>query len=312
MGRNADDAGLGGAVLAPSEYRAYGAAVGPGRLEVLLDEGPGDVLDDSLHIDAGPDDASVLKCGVDAAGDLERVAFAGALPLRAGVAAMVGFGLVLVLGDALPMLIGALRGPAAVTMVLTVVVQYLAMAGLCLGVCRRWGTGSLRVDLGFCMRRSDWVDGTIGWLCGVGLVGVVASGLRQVGIPTSTNNPLTARGDAPTASLPQWLAVGLAAVVMVAVAPVLEELLFRGVLLRSLRSRVALVPALIVQALAFGLFHVDGHRGLGNVGLVVLLSTVGLVLGVVAYRDEGRLGGAMIAHGLHNGLAFGIGLAALL
>lgn len=260
-----------------------------------------DAPHESLHGDDPPGDA----VGAEALP-------AGGLPLRAGIAAMAGFGLVLALGDGLPTLIAALQGSPAVSMVLTVVVQYLTMAALCLAVCRRWGTGSLRADLGFRLRRSDWLDGTIGWLCGVGLVGVVASALRRVGVPTSTNNPLTARGDAPTASLPQWFAVGLAAVVMVAVAPVLEELLFRGVLLRSLRSRLPIVPALTVQAVAFGMFHVDGHRGIGNVGLVVVLSTVGLVLGVIACRDQGRLGGSMIAHGLHNGLAFGIGLAALL
>ena len=70
--------------------------------------------------------------------------------------------------------------------------------------------------------------------------------------------------------------------------------------------------ALVVQAMAFGLFHFDPRRGMGNVGLLVVLSGIGLVLGIITQRNGGRLGASMLAHSLHNCLAFAVGLAALL
>ncbi len=246
--------------------------------------------------------------GADAGG---AAVVAGVLPLRAGLVALAGFALVLFLGDGLHHSLQRQVGSGSLSVVLAVAAQYLAMAALCVGVTRHWGTGSMRADLGLAFKPVDWLDGTIGWLAGVGLVGVIAAALGRLGIPTTTNNPLVSKGEASTSLMPQWLALALAALVMVALAPLLEELLFRGVLFRSLRSQCGIAPALIMQAVAFGLFHADQGRGSGNVGLVAILSTVGLVLGVIAHRAQGRLGAAIVAHGLHNGLAFGLGLAAI-
>ena len=129
---------------------------------------------------------------------------------------------------------------------------------------------------------------------------------------TTSNNPLTAAGRNGTVTMPQWAAIVTAGLVMVVVAPMFEELLFRGILQRSLRSRFPLGVALVVQAMAFGLFHFDPRRGMGNVGLLVVLSGIGLVLGIITQRNDGRLGASMLAHSLHNCLAFAVGLAALL
>lgn len=234
------------------------------------------------------------------------------LPLRAGVSVVVGFGATLALGVAFLELTAEDRTLSLAAALGSVVVQYLAMFVMCAAVSRRWGSGSLRQDLGLQFRRRDLLHGVVGWLAGMGMIGVMGTALRYLGVPTTTNNPLTNSTDARVVSVPQWVAIGLVGVVMIVVAPLFEELLFRGVLLRSLRSRLPVAAALGVQALAFGLFHFDPRRGVGNIGLLVVLSGIGLMLGMIARRSEGRLSGSILAHGLHNSLAFAVGVAVLL
>jgi membrane protease YdiL (CAAX protease family) len=74
------------------------------------------------------------------------------------------------------------------------------------------------------------------------------------------------------------------AVVAALVAPVCEELLFRGLLLRALRRRMAPEAAVIVQALAFALAHPMLSPTLGDLAVVPALFLLGAVSGVVAVR----------------------------
>ena len=97
-------------------------------------------------------------------------------------------------------------------------------------------------------------------------------------------------------------------VVMVLCAPLFEELLFRGVILRALRSRLAAAPAVALQGLLFGAFHVNPRWGLGNIGLVIVVAGMGIAFGVLAERT-GRLGAGMLAHAVHNGVVFAVGVA---
>jgi membrane protease YdiL (CAAX protease family) len=61
------------------------------------------------------------------------------------------------------------------------------------------------------------------------------------------------------------------------------------------------VAAVTVQGLVFGLAHVDPGRGSGNVGLVLILSTVGIVFGAAAYLI-GRIGPTVVAHAILNAI----------
>lgn len=193
-----------------------------------------------------------------------------------------------------------------------VVLQYGLMALLCLAACRRWGCGSPGPDLGLRIHRGDVADGVTGWLAGLALISVLAMALRRLGIPAASNNPLTSgAGDVPL-GLPQWALITLVGVVMVVVAPVLEELLFRGVLLRALTPTWPLPLALGAQAVLFGAFHVDPGRGSANIGLVVVLSGIGLVLGWLVHRRQGRLAAGIVAHSLQNAVALVVGLNLLL
>lgn len=86
------------------------------------------------------------------------------------------------------------------------------------------------------------------------------------------------------------------AVLVIAVVPaVAEELLFRGLLLRSLRGSFGAAAAVAVSAAAFGAFHLSPHRFLPQ-------AVLGALLGVLALRS-GSLWPAVVAHAAHNGLA---------
>ena len=72
-------------------------------------------------------------------------------------------------------------------------------------------------------------------------------------------------------------------VLAVVAAPICEEIVFRGVMLRGLLSRNGAVVAVGVQGVLFGLAHFDPIRGTGNIGLILVLASVGCVLGGAAY-----------------------------
>ena len=97
-------------------------------------------------------------------------------------------------------------------------------------------------------------------------------------------------------------------VLAVVAAPIAEEIVFRGVVLRGLLSRNSVVFAVGLQALLFGMAHFDPARGMGNIGLIMVLSGVGAVLGGAAYLVR-RLAPTMIAHAILNGVAMAIALS---
>jgi membrane protease YdiL (CAAX protease family) len=86
-------------------------------------------------------------------------------------------------------------------------------------------------------------------------------------------------------------------------SPCVEELFFRGLLLRSLAGRFAMLskrsgPILCVglTAVCFGLAHFEALQLIGLVGF-------GVVLGSLAWRT-GRLGPGIVAHAAFNAVTF--------
>jgi len=80
-------------------------------------------------------------------------------------------------------------------------------------------------------------------------------------------------------------------------APVLEELVFRGVLFASLRRRFSANTSIILSAIPFALAH--GYGTLGS--LTIFWSGV---LWAWAYEKTGSLLPGILAHALNNGLVF--------
>lgn len=96
-------------------------------------------------------------------------------------------------------------------------------------------------------------------------------------------------------------ALVLLAVAAVLVAPVLEELLFRGVVLHGLMLRTGFWPAAVVSSVCFGALHATA---VGLEGLPIVLATGVFGLGLcVLTRRTGRLGPAIGVHALRNALA---------
>jgi membrane protease YdiL (CAAX protease family) len=85
------------------------------------------------------------------------------------------------------------------------------------------------------------------------------------------------------------------AVTAVVLAPVCEELLFRGLLLRSLRRRMSPEWAVVVQALVFALAHPMLSPTIGDLAAVPALFLFGAVSGVLAVR-RGDLSRSVLLH----------------
>jgi uncharacterized protein len=172
---------------------------------------------------------------------------------------------------------------------------YLTMPVL---AARRKGNGLVE-DFGLRMRPLDVPVGlVIGVLTQLVVVPLVylpifwVIGDRDV---SADARALTDRADSP---------VGVVLLVLIVVigAPIVEELFFRGLLLRSLERRWGSVWGLLISSLIFGAVHL---QPLQFPALVV----VGLILGVLAQRT-GRLGPSIFAHIAFNAVAVGSLLAA--
>jgi membrane protease YdiL (CAAX protease family) len=89
----------------------------------------------------------------------------------------------------------------------------------------------------------------------------------------------------------------LAIVAAVVLAPIAEELLFRGLLHRGLRRRMSLLPATVISSVVFAVVHVDVlfSQPLAIVGLVL----VGVIL-ALAYERTGSLIVPIVIHAVHN------------
>lgn len=160
------------------------------------------------------------------------------------------------------------------------------------------GSGSVRRDFG--LRLRPWPDIPLGIAAGVAsqyllipiaeapLVPFVPHLYSRLGHPAQS---LTGHAFGPGL-------VVLAVLVCVG-SPVVEELFFRGLVLRGLMGtcasmgrRVGPVVSICVTALVFSLVHFEALQFLG-------LAAFGVVLGLLAWRT-GRLGPSIIAHMAFN------------
>lgn len=97
--------------------------------------------------------------------------------------------------------------------------------------------------------------------------------------------------------------LGATALVVVVVAPIVEEILFRGLILRTAMTRVGFWPAALGSSAVFALFHapaVDSVAGASVLVSSIFVFSLGQCLLV---RWQGRLAPAMISHAVANGAA---------
>ncbi len=152
--------------------------------------------------------------------------------------------------------------------------------------CRGRGTGSARRDLGLLVRARDWWAIPLGTGCAIGF-GLLVFPLQQlVDERQSVVDDLNDAGGAELAVIA--IAAGL-------LAPVFEELLFRGLLLRALGWIVSDGWAIGISAVVFGAVHLLGGNVLGTLVVIPALVGLGVVSGVLAVRS-GNLSQSILLH----------------
>ena len=171
-------------------------------------------------------------------------------------------------------------------------VQNIAIVGSLIVVARRKGLGSLSRDFGLRLEARDLV-----WSA-AGVVLAVAAGLfllpitEIAGLDDSTQEVVrTFERSSGTLEIVLFL-IGV-----VVVAPLVEELLFRGALLRALIRRTSPRNAVFVSALLFALVHFLGDPGTGYYVPAFLL--LGLVSGWRSVQT-GRIGQSICLHAVFN------------
>ena len=226
------------------------------------------------------------------------------LPLRAAVGALVILLGSLVAGRLVAERLGRYEWPVVAYVAILVVVGYGPSLWWCRYVSRRWGTGRVRDDLGLRFRWSDVGWGPVVWLAAVATQVAVAAVVLAADIPTSSNTDGVGEVDADRGYV---VAVLISAVIA---APLVEELVFRGVVLRGFVGRLGPVLAELAQGALFGAAHVDPARGEGNLGLAIILGGVGVALGGAAYLFR-RIGPTIAAHAIFNAVVLTIVLTGL-
>lgn len=150
----------------------------------------------------------------------------------------------------------------------------------------------------------DWIRGRdwLPWITGVGIVflgrlalGIVLGGIFGIrALKQASNVPSHHLGPA---------ALALFAVSVVVVAPVTEELMMRGLLLRTFMRRWRFWPSALLSTLVFALFHV--YEVATVLGAIILALQVG-VLGLAncyLVRITGRLTPGMMVHATNNAVS---------
>jgi len=174
---------------------------------------------------------------------------------------------------------------------------WTALVGVVVMAARRKGAGSVVTDFGFALRPGDLAIGVAAGVASQLLLPVVAVLLRPlVGAPDISGPVKDLVDRAHGVAF-----VGLFLFTVVG-APVVEELFFRGLLLRSLQKRLSDGWSIGLSGLVFGMTHQPEVAIRGRVVVWVSLTVFGVVLSMLAVRTR-RLGPGMVAHATFNAVS---------
>lgn len=232
------------------------------------------------------------------------------------------------------LLIQLVRGGGGLTpplILASLALVWFTLLSVCLLASRKRGYGSLAEDFGL---RFKWVDLAIGLGCGIAarlLVTLVVFLIVLVWPPEDgqlleSNISIFLTGDV------LWIIVN-AFIGGVLIAPLLEELFFRGFILRAIQNalwlgntgdgsrtgrvrpaterrplQLATLAAVIISAAVFSLVHLGSVPDLySSVILLVSIFVTGVVCGTLTVLT-GRLGPAIVTHMVFNGVAMVLAL----
>jgi membrane protease YdiL (CAAX protease family) len=151
------------------------------------------------------------------------------------------------------------------------------------------------------VRRSDWLP----WITGVGFAYLGRTVVSVVALALTGGRAL-AEASNLTGGDGSVVSIVVLVVVAVVLAPIAEELMFRGLLLRTFMHRMRFWPAALLSTALFGGFHV--YEVSTVAGAVTLACSVG-VLGLVncyLVRITGRLTPGIMVHATYNALAVAV------
>ena len=167
-----------------------------------------------------------------------------------------------------------------------------AMFGVGLGaVSRRFGTGHVAADLGWAFRPIDLLGIPLGVATQFALVPLLYWPLRELWPDTFDPDRLEQRAQELADKAGGFHTVLLVLVVVVG-APVVEELVYRGLVQRSLSVAVGASAGLLLTSILFALIHFSPVEYPG-------LFLAGLVFGGCVTLTD-RLGPAVVTHAAFN------------
>ena len=207
---------------------------------------------------------------------------------------------VILVGFVAAVLVGALLLPLGVPLVvafgISVGAQAVGSLGVMAAFSRSRGTGSMMRDYGVTLRLGDFWALFVGMGLQVAVVIVVLAPIAQIAFEGEPPTQEVAAIAQEATSLVGRILVFLTVVVL---APVYEEMIFRGMLLSRLLRSVGRNAAVLLSAAAFAGVHLlDPNAVLAVPGLFV----IGIVLGYMALR-RGNLSLAILTHAGVNLLA---------
>lgn len=245
--------------------------------------------------------AGVSHTGLDAPPEVARVEDDPSFDRRSIKVAIAAYLLAGVAAAILGLAVAAVTESDVVFIVTAQSGLYGTMLVACRYASRTHGTGSWRTDFGLRFRAPDFVTGIGVFVAATVVANAIASVVAaDADLQGSSTDSLFDTGP----SLTLRVIVVLTAVIA---APYVEEVFFRGLLLRSLASRLRPIAANIVQAVLFAIAHVDPTAGWHNVDTVVRIFVLGMAFGYIA-QEKRRLGPGIAAHFVTNTVAVVVNL----
>ena len=154
------------------------------------------------------------------------------------------------------------------------------------------------------VRRRDWLP----WLLGLFIVYACRTAVLVVAALLTEGRALEEASNLDVGP-PTVLSVVVLVLVVVVLAPVTEELMFRGLLLRSFLRRMPFWPAALLSTLLFALIHVPQVETLLGAGTLALSVAVLGLGNCYLVRITGRLAPAMMVHASFNALTLAVAFA---
>src|SRR5947209_4707747 len=214
-------------------------------------------------------------------------------PGRAALYALGGFAVGIVGGLVLALVARALNLPDIGILLFNLAGLWTGLLGACWLASRRYGTGIIRRDYGLRVKGPD-----VGWGLLMSLVARVAGAMVVIPFLFGSRR-LVGNNEGVYGKVTQsWLTFVVFGAVAVFGAPIVEELFFRGLLLRSLTSVLGTGGAIAVQAVLFGLAHFSPLLGLTNLSVMTIIAAAGLIFGITAWWR--RIGTSVVSHGAFN------------